>query len=1698
MNGRSFQIKITDEAGHGTARAAARPSYPVSACFVVVLLVCSVRIRAEAYYLVDNFTTSLNSGDGVRCEVESVEAKVGLASARVFYQADPRQRRATLGFPEAAKRIPGPGLLKLWVKGDASGNDMELVLRHALVKSEPDGRRMLFGHRDFPLPRIRLDFDVWREIELDARSLPAEGVAWWHSLNFWVSGGDKPRTSGMILLDDLRLYPVSSPPASTFAAGLVGPPVREFTSDVAVFLDVRNFAANPGKVRARIAMTDRNETLVADRDFTVELAAGEGKETRLDLAPDKLDAYLPPFTIDCDIVSADLPSVAMRQSIKLVMGNSLALFDDFSDVFGRWFTSGYLAGPHGWNWTGWAQGERQRYSPFIQTAAAISRVQLSTVQPTGDATQEPGNPQSLPLDPRSAPGAYAMRVDYVGNAVVWSGSGRHLPGNPYRLGLWVKGDGSGSRLAALFLDYTDGADFWEGGWKRINNGERTLCTLDFADWRYVEVDLPGNGIGSNTKKGSSDALDFPLELTGFQVYAAQRPADPRQPSGPKVPVAGSILIGPILVHTQDAPTASLSVHIAYDDPDRRYAHDRTAHVTVHNSSPVHTRQVLASWSLLDRKGEIVAKGENDFKLPPTRLRTFTIALNKYATETAQRPGPLRLQVVASDADDLSVTASREIILSKPDSSALVSDFEADRGYLGLKAYGITNAPPYGEYAASTTAEHAHSGRRSLALPWDKETRVRSFVSIDPPLPGIPTELSVWIRGDGSGVLFYPLIGDTVGVNHGAPQGQWDLFLPRTDGLQTAEPRASYSLQNAVRVDWTGWRELKFRLPPVPPGWDKPATVLGFVPSYPLGVHFSLDAGGAQGDRGVIYADDLWVTTHLEPDERLAMTLGRSGESNVIAPGGQVEVNLANFDAARPRKCRLSGGVFDWRDSRIAGVGADLELAPREQRRLVLAGNLGTGAYAVRATLTAEGRTVGAIDEDLLVADLVPFLGNELQSALRDEWKLRIPIRDRFTFVDEDWDWIEPNPGNFQMDTLRTRIRYVRERGGEPYPLLGYCAYWAGGVGFDQMKRDALARPLRDVGHAIDTFLLPERIEDWDSYACEVMRSVGTEAAGWVVWNNPDGSEPMGVRPDRFALMIEKADRWRRAYCPDKPLLIGGLNPQTAIRYLGELAKHGGLEHMTGVNVRLDVGRLSPEDALITTYIRELRAALEQSPSRTDERAQNPSTAQTPEPSAPQRPKTILLTDLDWAVEKESQGLTGFDQAAYLIRSDLLLDRFGIRPVLSVRNEDETRLGLGLVYRRGITVPPLSEKLRTYQFKPGWWGVARCRETMERSSFLAEIEVQDVIPGRTRCLLYRRTDGRVIAIVWRNDDLGSLSFEFTGVGVESAADMFGSIVPARSGWYSVGKLPVVFALRDSTEPYEQALLRLRVRDGAEAEWPQRVLAAFTPATGASYRYSQTGGEPAMLAGTTVSAEPLQCTGIRFPKGGTESFHLQVPKGAGLVLKKRFLLDEVGQEAEVLVNGKVAGKWDLRRTEKDLSGGMRDAIFFASPGVVGGAEHVVIELHYASAANTAAWYVLEYRGGDFPLSALGPIYADQNVGHCRIGRNMVGAQLKVATTPAKNGLGVFARSLVEYPLDGQFRRFVARVGVDAATEGKGSVVFEVHGDGKKLWASPVMSGLDEPRPVEVNITGVGRLRLIVTDAGDGNRFDAADWCEPVLTP
>jgi alpha-galactosidase len=93
----------------------------------------------------------------------------------------------------------------------------------------------------------------------------------------------------------------------------------------------------------------------------------------------------------------------------------------------------------------------------------------------------------------------------------------------------------------------------------------------------------------------------------------------------------------------------------------------------------------------------------------------------------------------------------------------------------------------------------------------------------------------------------------------------------------------------------------------------------------------------------------------------------------------------------------------------------------------------------------------------------------------------------------------------------------------------------------------------------------------------------------------------------------------------------------------------------------------------------------------------------------------------------------------------------------------------------------------------------------------------------------------------------------------------------------------------------------------------------------------------------------------------------------------------------------------------------------------------------------------------------------------------------------GLGVAAPSLVIYRLGGACTTFSATAGVDDSANGNGSVVFQVWGDDTLLYDSGPVTGATEAKTINADVTGKRRLRLLVTNAGDGSSLDRASWAD-----
>ena len=96
----------------------------------------------------------------------------------------------------------------------------------------------------------------------------------------------------------------------------------------------------------------------------------------------------------------------------------------------------------------------------------------------------------------------------------------------------------------------------------------------------------------------------------------------------------------------------------------------------------------------------------------------------------------------------------------------------------------------------------------------------------------------------------------------------------------------------------------------------------------------------------------------------------------------------------------------------------------------------------------------------------------------------------------------------------------------------------------------------------------------------------------------------------------------------------------------------------------------------------------------------------------------------------------------------------------------------------------------------------------------------------------------------------------------------------------------------------------------------------------------------------------------------------------------------------------------------------------------------------------------------------------------------------------GLGVHAPAEITYQIDGAYTSFESYVGIDDEVDpcNNASVRFEVYTDGSLAYQSPIRRATDDTLFVQVDLTGVNEVRLVVTDAGDGDACDHADWGDP----
>jgi hypothetical protein len=104
---------------------------------------------------------------------------------------------------------------------------------------------------------------------------------------------------------------------------------------------------------------------------------------------------------------------------------------------------------------------------------------------------------------------------------------------------------------------------------------------------------------------------------------------------------------------------------------------------------------------------------------------------------------------------------------------------------------------------------------------------------------------------------------------------------------------------------------------------------------------------------------------------------------------------------------------------------------------------------------------------------------------------------------------------------------------------------------------------------------------------------------------------------------------------------------------------------------------------------------------------------------------------------------------------------------------------------------------------------------------------------------------------------------------------------------------------------------------------------------------------------------------------------------------------------------------------------------------------------------------------------------------------GGPIRIGTAAFDHGIGAHAPSRIVVQLQDRCSLFLADVGLDEEVGDRGSVVFEVWGDGERLAVSGIVRGPQAAVPIAADLEGVERMTLVVTPGGDGPAFDHADW-------
>ncbi len=168
-------------------------------------------------------------------------------------------------------------------------------------------------------------------------------------------------------------------------------------------------------------------------------------------------------------------------------------------------------------------------------------------------------------------------------------------------------------------------------------------------------------------------------------------------------------------------------------------------------------------------------------------------------------------------------------------------------------------------------------------------------------------------------------------------------------------------------------------------------------------------------------------------------------------------------------------------------------------------------------------------------------------------------------------------------------------------------------------------------------------------------------------------------------------------------------------------------------------------------------------------------------------------------------------------------------------------------------------------------------------------------------------------------------------------------------------------------------------------------------------------------------------------------------------------------------------------------------FGSRLDVGALEHVYIPAPVVIPTSNQGTTETKYLSDMDPISAIngwGPYEKNMSNGEEAAGD---GLSITLNGVTYQKGLGTHALSELTYSIAPTCTNFMASIGVDEEVDVRGSVVFQVFGNGAKIFDSGFMTNLSDTQNINVPLSNISTLQLVVQNGGDDFGSDHASWAD-----